>query len=330
MATWVEQVHSRAALIHDQIAARVRLAQTPEFSNAMQDESVSLENLTAHFYRMLERLYSEELPAARLRDTSDLVLRAEGPGADHEAPSLRSFNWLADHVKSQLDKLTAAVLPMTAKDAKAASKQVDWVFNGYAPGSIMMGFSLRQPESMAGFEESDRAAYESLSLSAQSIATIPQFVGDSEMNPGLSDAISDPALRDAAVVAAWMLSPTDKSGIHTVEVSARNGDYGTLSQRERMVLRREIDRPEMRQRKTGTFIGAMRAADLDKRRVTLRDVDGIGAIRCILDGGMESQARTLFGGPVRVTGEYETNREGRPRLMRISRIEPYGSLPLAS
>lgn len=319
MDSWVNQLHRRAQIVIDQIMAAQTVA---------QQTGTPMDGLVSQYRALLERLYSEELPSARLRDTSDLILRAEGPGADHDAPSLRSFNWLADHVRSQLDKLTAAVLPMTMKDAKAAIKRTEWVFAGYAPGSIMMGFSLRQPESMTGFEESDRSAYESLSRSAQSIATVPQFIGDKGMQPGLHEIITDPALRDAAVVAAWMLSPTPQSGIHTIEVAARNGDYGSLSQRERMVLKQAIDRPELRQRKTGTFTGAMRAADLDKRRVTLRDVENIGAIRCILDENMEGQARDLFGGAVKVTGDYETDKEGRPRLMRITHIEPAGNMTL--
>jgi len=308
MDTWVDQVHRRAQIIVDQImATRVASEQT----------GVNLDPLERQNRQLLERLYAEELPSARLRDTSDIMLRAEGPGADHHAPSLRSFNWLTEHIRAQLRVLTEAVLPMAVHDAKAAAKRMEWAFMGYAPGSIMLGFSLRRSESLQGFEESDQRAYEMLSDSAQAIATVPQFVGDNGLHDDIAEAITDPALRDAAIMAAWNLAPTAQSGIHTIQVASRRGDSGSLSLRERMVLKFAVDRPELRQKKTGSFIGNMRAADLDKHRVVLREVPGIGAIRCIIDPAMESQARLLFGSQVVAEGEYETDRTGRPRLMRI-------------
>lgn len=313
MDTWVKQVHRRAQIVMDQIMAT---------KEAAADTGVDLSAIERQNWLLLERLYSEDFPAARLRDDSDIVLRAEGPGADHFAPSLRSFNWLTDHVKTQLTRLTASVLPMAVKDAHAAAKRIDWVFMGYAPGSIMLGFALRTPESMPGFEESDRIAHEMLSTSAQMIATVPQFVGDAGLRAEISEAITDPALRDSAVIAAWSLAPTQQSGIHTIQVASRNGDSGSLSQRERMVLKTAIDRPDLRQKHRGEFSGNMRAADLDKQRATLRDVADIGAIRCILPPEMEAETSLLFGKRVIVEGEYETDKDGRPRLMQVHSLKP--------
>lgn len=319
MDTWVAQIHRRAQIVIDQIMA-ARTAATLS--------GVDLEGLEAQYRLLLERLYTEEMPSARLRDNSDLIVRAEGPGADHQAPELHSFSWLSEHVRVQLGKLTAAVLPMAVRDAKAAAKRLHWAFMGYAPGSIMLGFSLRHPESMPGFEETDRAAYAMLSASAQSIATVPQFVGNTELDAAIQTAIPDPALRDSAVTAARHLAPTLQSGIHTIEVASRNGDYGTLSQRERMVLKNAVDRPDLRQMRSGTFVGSLRAADLDKRRAVLRDVDGLGsAIRCIIDENTEANAKALFGARVKVEGDYETDAEGRPRLMRIRRLSQDTSQP---
>lgn len=121
---------------------------------------------------------------------------------------------------------------------------------------------------------------------------------------------------------AWSLAPTAHSGIHTIEVSWRKSDYGTLSQRERMILKTAISCPELRQKKTGTFIGSLPAADLDKRHAVLRDVIGLdSAIRCILDETLEADARHLFGGRVKAEGDYESDPEGRPRLTHIRLLE---------
>lgn len=315
MDTWVDQLHRRAQIVIDQIMAVRR---------ASEETGTPLDGLVEQYREMLERLYAEELPSAKLRDSSDLIVRAEGPGADHDAPSLSSFSWLSEHVRIQLRRLSVAMLPLAVKDAKAAAKKLQWAFTGYAPGSIMMGFALRQPESMGGFEQSDKEAFQLISASAQAIATVPQFVGDLEIDRSINEVIQDPALRDSALMAAWQMSPTSQSGIHTIEVASKKGDYGTLSQRERMILRTAINSPEMIKKASGSFVGYLRAADLDNGRAVLRDVLGLdAAIRCILFPQLEGKAKALFGGRVKVTGDYETDRDGRPRLMHVFDIEPY-------
>lgn len=144
----------------------------------------------------------------------------------------------------------------------------------------------------------------------------------------MSSEPDDPALRDSAVIAAWNLSPTAQSGIHTIEVASRAGDHGTLSNRERMVLKTVIGRSVLHEVKSGTFVGSFRAADLDTRRGVLREVAGLDrAIRCILDDNMEADAKLLFGGRVKAEGDYETDAEGRPRLMRIRRLTKDTSQP---
>lgn len=320
METWVERVNFRASIVHDQIVA----------ARLIQDQTgADLSGNIARHMEILDRLYAEEYPSAKLRDTSDFVLRAEGPGTDHDAPSVTSFNWMTDHVRVQLRKLTEAVLPMTVSDARSAARKVVWSFTGYAPGSIMLGYALRVPDSMPGFEGSTRDIYLALSESVQSIASVPQFVDDAGINAGISEVFGDPALRDSALVAAFNLSPTNQSGIHTIEIAARNGDSGHLSGRERMILKNAVDRPEMRTKRLGTFIGSLRAADLDKRRAVLRDVSGTdSAIRCILDERLDATSiRNCFGNRVLVSGEYETDREGRPRLMHVHTLLPVEPQP---
>lgn len=319
MDTWVDQLNRRAQILMDQvIAARLAGKQTGQ----------DLSWLEQQYRDMIERLYAEEYASANLRDNSDLVLRAEGPGADHDAPTLHSFNWLADHVRKQLGRLSIAMLPMAVDDAKKAAKRLHWAFMGYAPGSIMMGFALRQPESMTGFEESDRKAFQMVSQSAQAIAAVPQFVGNTELDASINEHITDPALRDSAVMAAWYLAPTSQSGIHTIEIASRNGEHGELSQRERMVLKSVIDNPTLRQKRQGVFCGSLRAADLDKKRAVLRDVAGLdSAIRCILDERLDTNIKHCFGGRVKVGGEYETDRDGRPRLMYVHSLEPDDTQP---
>jgi hypothetical protein len=245
---------------------------------------------------------------------------------------LKSFTWLSEHVRRQLTKLGEAVLPLAVEDAKAVSKKLGWVFTGYAPGSIMLGFALKSPAAIEGFEEADSIAFDAVRSAAQSIAAIPQYVGDTELSAGIADQIPDPALRDAAIVAAWQLAPTNQSGIHTVEVAARDGQYGSLSMRERVVLKQSVEKPVLRSSKSGSFLGYLRAADLDKHRLILRAVDGVGSIRCVTSPELDKYSRRFFGSRVSVSGTYETDLSGRPRLLRVEEIkeiaEPLMDLPL--
>lgn len=45
-------------------------------------------------------------------------------------------------------------------------------------------------------------------------------------------------------------------------------------------------------------------------------------VRCILPAMQADQARRLLGHAMAVTGRYEADREGRPRLMYVERAEP--------
>jgi hypothetical protein len=312
MDTWIEQLNKRARILIDQIVA----ART-----AAASSNVDLGWLEGQYRDLLEQLYADEYASARLRDTSDLVIRAEGPGADHDGPALQTFTWLSDHVRRQLKKLGSAVIPLSGADSKAVARKLGWIFTGYAPGSIMMGFALKAPKAIPGFEVSDALAFDAVRSAAQSIAAIPQYIGDSELDIGLAEQITDPALRDAAILAAWELSPTPQSGIHTVEVASRTGAYGSLSQRERMVLKQSIASPMFRKTETGSFVGRLRAADLDKHRMVLRDVYHVGAIRCAITPDLSNDAQKLFGSRIKVTGTYEADRDGKPRMMRVEHIE---------
>ncbi|HEX4025873.1 MAG TPA: hypothetical protein VHX52_14405, partial [Steroidobacteraceae bacterium] len=175
MDSWVEQLNRRARMVIDQIvAARV----------AAGSSKLELGWLEAQYRVLLEQLYAEEYAPARLRDTSDLIVRAEGPGADHDGPSLQSFTWLSDHIRRQLANLSRAVIPLSGADSKAVARKLGWTLTGYAPGSIMMGFALREPKSVPGFEKSDAQAFNAVRCAAQSIATIPQYVGETDIEIG--------------------------------------------------------------------------------------------------------------------------------------------------
>ncbi|MDQ2139560.1 hypothetical protein RBI14_15450 [Alcaligenaceae bacterium B3P038] len=267
----------------------------------------------------VSRLYEEDFQLAKLTDESDLLLHAEGPGAMHENPSLGTVNWLSVRMEKRLRALVQAISPLAHQEARAAARAMDLRFNGIAPGSLYMGFSIGQlRSSLFGMEEADADALQAIRAALQSIPIVPQFVGENEVSDGLFEALPDPALRDAAMVAAYEISPTGHKGIHTLEISApRTGtSVGVLGQRERVVLKEATTNPMMKARREGAFTGEVREVDLDSRRFQLRGVDGVGTLRCVSKFD-EQLAKSVLGKTVTVEGQYDSDASGRPRLMTV-------------
>ncbi|MGS1072392.1 hypothetical protein [Burkholderia glumae] len=316
MDTWVNQLHARASIIHGQIAA---------WMSAMHsDIGAQLNEEQRHaavrpLYDMLSKLYAEDLPIAQVKDASDLVVHAEGPAAVGSTMQLRAINWLSSKVKQQLTLLAEAALPPN-KDAHAIARKIQWNVTGVAPGSIFMGFAIDRPEALNGFEEADRAALDSIVRAAQSVPVVPQFMDHGYVDQSLTEALTDPAVRDAAMFAAMRLAPTDSSGLVTVEVASSDGNYGVLGQRERIILKETLKSPLLGTKINGSFIGELREIDLDAGRFQLREINGVGSLRCAANFSHED-ARAWLGKTVKVSGVYETDKSGRPRLMRAEHID---------
>jgi len=322
--SWQWQTHRRAHLVHSQIQA----AQTLLRTTGQMDPALLLADGSPYF-DLLDRLYSEDFPLAVILDGSDLVVHAEGPGAREHSPSLSTVNWLCSRMEKRLRTLVQAVLPMAQDDAKAASRELDLRLTGMAPGSLYLGFSIADAEPGALGLDDGGAAMLLVRGAMHSLPMVPQFVSDTDVRREIFDALPDPALRDAAMVAACEMAPTGHKGIHTVDISSPgNGGMGRISgvlgQRERVVLRDATRRtPMMMAPQDGVFVGEVREVDLDARRFQLRNVPGVGTLRCAVDALHVEMARKLLGAGVVVRGRYEADATGRPRIMQVDHIEPF-------
>lgn len=322
MDTTVSHLHYRAQLVHDQIALALI---------AQRESGVDMRGVIATYTSLLAEIYGDGLPLAQLMDKSDLILHAEGPSARHRAAGSSAVAWLCAEAERRIRQLGMAALKLTGKSAHAADGDLRVLLNGLAPGSLYLGFSVDSAQRMAGSQtglgmDDWTPALDTVREAVRAIPTVPRFVGDESVSTEFAEAITDPQVRDATLMAAYHLSPTGKRGIHTLEISAprSGGDMGTFTNRERVVLRESAVRsPMMLHTRTGTFVGELREVDLDSRRFHLRDVPGVGSVRCVLGNLNAETARKLIGHGVRVTGEYEADADGRPRLMRVETVEPY-------
>jgi hypothetical protein len=134
------------------------------------------------------------------------------------------------------------------------------------------------------------------------------------------ELLPDPAVRDAALVTAHRLSPSGRTGIDSVELTSPGGTAGVLTIGERGILRRALARPLLRQPARGTFRGIVRELDLDAKRIEIRQVPNVGTIRCVIEDLDVERARRWINKLVKVSGQYERDSGGRPRLLRAEKV----------
>lgn len=325
---WEIAAIRRAHMLHSQLEAAVGHARNSTLAELREMDFFSA---GSPYMQRLVDFYRENISLARLLDSSDLLLHAEGPGAADHSPSLNAVNWLCSGAEQQIRHLMGAMLPMALKDVRAATRDLDLRLTGLAPGSLYAGFSLEgldRSGMLSATPQDDIETVDRLRQSLHALPVVPHFVGLDKVNSELMEALPDPALRDAAMVAAYELAPTGKRGIHTLQISAPRAKLDmaraqqSLGQPERVVLKAALrGAPMMRKTQKGRFTGVLRAVDLDTGRITLRGVsDDISAIR----GALRVKGhdiKMLLDKPVRIEGEYEANADGMPRLMLVDHIE---------
>lgn len=316
MGTWVEQVHKRASVFQDQIVA----AKQTQLS-----QGVELGPMIAFLQGKLRDLYEEEMPLAKIYDTSDLVFHAEGPSTATASPGLHAFNWLCSSAEKQLKMLARSIFDLSDRDARKLANNLDLRFTGFAPGSIYAGFTLSEIPSAMGSDEPE-AVYSALKFAIRQLPAIPEFIGDETVSGSIIELIPDPAMRDASLETVFKLSPTGRAGIHTVDISSPDERVASLTTRERVVLREALLKPVTSSKRHGRFTGEVREIDLDSGRFHLRHVQNIGTVRCVMPAVTSEQGQKLLGSQVTVEGEYECDASGRPRLMFVESVNPAKSI----
>lgn len=272
--------------------------------------------------RQIVDIAEHSFPLARLMDASDIVFHAEGPGAEEGRPWLSAVTWMVETVNSNLRRLSATLFDLRGAAGAKLARQLDLRTTGVLPGSIWMGVKIEVPP--ADLLPADAELLSALARDMSSLPTLIRFIDDEAMRPGIEEAVPDPALLDAQLFALFHLAPTGQRGIHTLEISAKEAGSASLSQRERVVLREAVKRPSRRDARSGSFVGQVREADLDKNRLHLREVKDVGTLRCVLNDLPASTAKELLGSLARAEGDYVTDKSGRPRLLFVKSIQQIG------
>ncbi len=314
---WQHHTHRRAAIVFDQIHAALEAVKRS--GEMTEDEFFS--NPDNPYLALLDELYSEDFQLGRLMDTSDLIIHAEGPSVTELATDTRAASWLMKTADRQFRRLVISTMNLSDHERRRIAKHVNLQLTGFAPGSLYAGFRLEAPEDDL-FPGGEDAAWKIARSVLRKLSVIPEFITDEELLPEIHDVITDPAILDVSIETAFNLSPTGNYGIHTIELSAPGEHKASeLGQRERVVLREALKHPKMREKRSGTFVGEVREIDLDAKRFHIRGIEGVGAIRCVYPGLTGSKARMMLERIVRVSGDYETDRNGKPRLLMVREFE---------
>lgn len=258
------------------------------------------------------------LPLERLRSQSDFILHAEGPGGMKDMPWLSAMAWLLTIADSNMRKLSAAALDLWGAQGEALARDLDLRVPGVVSGSIWVGVKVLGPPEDLLPEDTGLIARLTQHLAA--LPDLTRHIGDESIDPAVAEVAPDPAMRDVQLAALLRFAPTGKKGIHTLQIGSGHDAPASLSQRERVVLRQALARPDRSRSMEGRFTGEVRAADLDRTRIHLRNVPSIGTVRCVMPELSAAEGRKLLGRTVTVEGRYQADSQGRPRLVFVERV----------
>ncbi len=315
MVTHADNVRAQVALLLD------NLKSVPESVWRMlspEDRKAAVEA----YVRDIEGLMTDELSLAKVRDDSDVVVHAEGPALNAGKWSFRAFNSVVDSLNGVLRGVVADNLIKASNKTlttKAVRQQLDIQVTGFAPGSLFVGAKVVLPK------EPELFGYEGVEQIVRSaVNSLPQagaMVTSEKISDEISDVLEDPAVRDSAIVAALMLSPTGRMGVNEISVSGVGGDgflRAVLTPEKKSVLRRAVKAGAIGKISGhGKIKGIVREVNLDTKRFSLRSEDGF-LVRCFLRNLDHATATSMLDKVVIVEGTSQKDKEGRVRLISLT------------
>lgn len=316
MTGWMDQVQRRARVLHKQIAEIHRQSESFDI-----DPTDSLESV----YKLLDEIYSHDLPLAHARDNSDLLLHVEGK-AVIESPRISFVSFLFNSVKAQVRDLSKAVAGIR-DEVRVTSRDIDLGLGGLAPGSLYIGFNVPEPSALDGQQnllgDQDpvyKATKEALRLIGIA-SKLADETSEAELNEEAHEAFDDPLIRDATMVAMKQLSPSGRRGVDSIGVSG-SGGAGILTSESRRKFRNALKSPVLSEEHL-ELIGKVREIDLDARRFELRRISStrqIEDIRVIYEPSIVGDVKRLLDAEVSIYGLVERKANEAPRLMSLEDI----------
>jgi hypothetical protein len=313
MTTWKAQLEKQARLLIREIVML-------EGSLGSDYVGSSLQSL----YETLERIYSNDMSIADLRDRSDLILKLRGEALEDGA-RLQLVTSILENVTGRVTDLTKVMLGEWA-EGRVTPSSLDLALSGMARGSLLLGLTTSLDKKGRSTLLGDKdTLFVSTQRALQTIDIVSHIVDEREGPIELeevSEQVVDPMVRDAALLAVQRLAPSGRRGIDTLTVIGQDGPPAMLTAEHRKAIRDSLLKPVIH----GDDIqlaGYVREIDLDAHRFELRGIDDqqIRDVRCAYRDLAHIRARDLLGSYIRVRGLVERTADGVPRLLSVLDIE---------
>lgn len=317
MSTWKQQIRQRARLLHNEISA---------WQAKARELGVDADSTLSRYYEMLDQLYTEDLPLAKAKDESELLLHIEGVAVSRN-PKISLVSNIFNNVKFQVRDL-AKVISGARKDVRFRADQFDLGLSGIAKGSLFVGFSVATPADGAaerGLLTEDDPLYLATRKALSLINAVSHSVDEEEFlgDDSVREVIDDPKVRDAALVAVKRIAPSGLQGVDRVGVTSASDPRGPaiLTPRVRQNLNKFLREPIVTSERL-SLVGTIREIDLDARRFELRGIEDpvIDGVRCVYSGVETIDPRSLLDAYVSVSGWVERRADAAPRLMGLDEI----------
>lgn len=150
---------------------------------------------------------------------------------------------------------------------------------------------------------------------------------EAEVEEEVKQALTDPKLRDSALIAVRELAPSGRSrGISGVTIAGggvRAAEVNPLTKESRLIVRHILATP-VKRTEVITISGIVRETDLDDKRFEVRGIEEntLTDLRCIYGPKVADPiASKWLNHKVEVTGRVERDASGRARLMKVSHLK---------
>jgi len=325
---WQQLVDRKARELFEQVAAtydwvKVHGNGDPTFFNDM----------AADQFNWLRELYANELPLAKMLDESDLTVELRGPATEVAHPRLgvvaSTFTKIRKNV-AQVTKAVAGVRDPQSNQPFHMPEEMELGFSSLVHnGTVRFGFSLPRPGEL--FLNQNDPLYQAVASAVSAIKTVSfslsEIDDEAEVEEVVKRALTDPKLRDSALIAVRELAPSVRShGISGVTIAGggvRAADVRPLTKESRLTVRHILATP-VKRTEVITISGIVRETDLDDKRFEVRGIEGntVTDLRCIYGPKVADRIASMWlNHRVEVTGRVERDASGRARLMKVAHLK---------
>lgn len=314
MTGWTEDLRTKVNGYYDELAVLRHQCES--------DDDGYFISMKKYYGDVIHDMYRDELALSMLLDASMVAAEYVGESLRPTPPILKG---LCGSWQLALAGITESVIecPLDENDKKQWPLEALPGISGFIPSGPMIGISpIRQDEDLFSDQNSTQigSIAESVCSAIGELARIGNHIGDDAIDQEFVEKNPDPLVRDAILSAAHNLSPMVKGRVDEMtlyDCRHESSRRSTLNRGSRKVLKQALNTPK-KNSKTGSFLGVVRAVDLDARRFTIRSPVEHRAIRCAFSEFDWQQARDMIGAFVSVSGSYEVFEDfDTPRLVHV-------------